>query len=506
MSSVRITLSQEVVDKDHGAPTSPLLPGGDPKTMFDAVSKAIVAAMQTGSPITSWNLEGSTLLGTLRVQYADGATGTFYGFVMDNPQAASGHARATGFTYSKPGQSDLDVSGALHFDYGINGSVPTLQMSAQGITVNEARLAGKLPGASPNLDPTFGNISLSMKGAFAVAPSGVVSGTLSHIAAVAEKFVRSVDFEGEFEASTMYAGQVRSIVYGPASAYRIVYEDGSLVDVSDTGIEIGTVLQLNTEALQGWRQADDFAVDLPGTLYGDVYVGTGEGDDVVSLEGGGGRLHVATWLGDDVITLLGGSHDVNGSVGLDTVKLAGNRADYTVKYLPPPPPQDPLYTPVGVFEVSDRVGATNSLSGVERLVFADANVALDIDGHGGQVYRLYEAALDRSPDLAGLGFWMHVLDHGLLSLHEIAATFMASTEYQELYGSSQSHLELVTRFYQNIHGRDPEPGGRDFWVGMLDRGVLDEVDVLVAISESAEHQAAMAGVIGTGFAYTPWQG
>lgn len=75
-----------------------------------------------------------------------------------------------------------------------------------------------------------------------------------------------------------------------------------------------------------------------------------------------------------------------------------------------------------------------------------------------------------------------------------------------MYGDSQSNLELVARFYQNILGRDPEPTGRDFWVRNLDTGVTGVADVMAAISESGENKDGLAAIVGNGFTYTPWTG
>jgi hypothetical protein len=508
MSTVRITLSQDVIDKDHSAPLVSLLPGGDPTTMFDSLAKAAVAALYNSSEIVSWSSSGSTLLSTILVQYADGSTGRYYGGWLPAPGGTGNSTILSGMSYvhSRPGQPEISVVGSLAYEIVVNGSTLTVKPAGQGFVVREVHLDSKLPSGDANLDPTFGNVSLSMKGDLTLRQDRVLSGTLTRIEATADKFVSSAFFEGRFDATNLFGAAGRAALWGTTNSYQVLYQDGSRIDVSKAAIPIESANVMNNLALGGSTGDDDIAVDLPDRLYEDVYVTVRAGNDAVSLKGGGGRLHSTNWSGDDVITLLGGSHEVYGGSNIDTVKLSGNRADYTVKYIPPPPPRDVLDNPSGWFEVTDKSGAVNKLAGIERLVFANADVAIDIDGHGGQAYRLYEAALDRSPDLVGLGFWISVLDRGALSLHDVAAFFMTSKEYQDLYGSSQTHLELVTRLYQNIHGREPDAGGRDFWVGLLDRGVLDEAGVLVAISESAEHKAAMTDLIGNGFAYTPWQG
>jgi uncharacterized lipoprotein NlpE involved in copper resistance len=54
-------------------------------------------------------------------------------------------------------------------------------------------------------------------------------------------------------------------------------------------------------------------------------------------------------------------------------------------------------------------------SNIKRLQFADRTVGLDITGNAGQIYRLYQAAFDRKPDLGGLGFQIAAIeDTGLV--------------------------------------------------------------------------------------------
>jgi len=159
------------------------------------------------------------------------------------------------------------------------------------------------------------------------------------------------------------------------------------------------------------------------------------------------------------------------------------------------------------FTVVDKTGAegTDTLSGVERLVFADGGVALDVDASslGGQAYRIYKAAFARTPDSGGVGFWMSALDKGM-SLVDIATGFIASDEYKTAYGTNLSNRALITKYYENILGRAPEQGGLDFWVGVLDNKQASVAQVLASISESGENITGTAALIANGFEFTPY--
>lgn len=185
-----------------------------------------------------------------------------------------------------------------------------------------------------------------------------------------------------------------------------------------------------------------------------------------------------------------GADVADGGAGLDKMVFGGKRADYSVKKT------DAGFT-VGSASVVD------TLSNIERLVFSDGGVALDIDGTGGQTYRIYQAAFARTPDLAGVGYWMSVMDGGT-SLKTVAEGFVASKEFKDLYGAAPTNLEIVTKFYQNVLQRPGEQAGIDWWTGLLNAGTLTVAEALVGFSESAENKDALIKIIADGFAYTPY--
>jgi hypothetical protein len=149
-------------------------------------------------------------------------------------------------------------------------------------------------------------------------------------------------------------------------------------------------------------------------------------------------------------------------------------------------------------------GATSfSLQGVSQVYFADAAVRFDSSGVGGQAYRVYQAAFNRTPDKPGLGFWIGAMEKGS-SLQAVADGFVHSQEFADVYGANPSNRDIINKFYQNVLHRPGEQGGVDFWTGVLDNKAATLVEVLVGFSESPENQAALIGVISNGIAYTPF--
>lgn len=190
---------------------------------------------------------------------------------------------------------------------------------------------------------------------------------------------------------------------------------------------------------------------------------------------------------------LGGNDAIDGGSGMDTAVYVGNRANFTIS------------ATTGGFTVTDKAGAegVDTLANVERIQFADATVALDISGAAGQAYRIYQAAFNRTPDAAGLGYWISVMDSGA-PLKEVANGFVGSGEFKALYGNNPANGDIVNKFYENVLHRAPDAGGYNFWLGILDRHDLSSAEVLAQFSESPENQAALATVIGNGIAYTPF--
>jgi len=137
------------------------------------------------------------------------------------------------------------------------------------------------------------------------------------------------------------------------------------------------------------------------------------------------------------------------------------------------------------------------VSNIERLQLADGTLALDIDGGAGQTYRLYKAAFDRTPDTSGLSHNVALKDQGL-TLKDLAGAFIASAEFQSLYGADPSTEEFITLLYNNVLDRGPDQAGFAGWSEILTSGQQDRADVLLGFSESLENQNAVAAQISDG--------
>ncbi len=196
--------------------------------------------------------------------------------------------------------------------------------------------------------------------------------------------------------------------------------------------------------------------------------------------------------GNDSFNGLAGNDVINGGTGMDTAIYAGKRADFNI-------------TAAGAnFTVQDKTGAegTDTVNQVERLQFADMSVALDINSTAGVAYRIYQAAFNRTPDLPGLGYWIGQMDKGQ-SLNQVAASFVISAEFKQLYGANISDNAFLTALYSNVLHRTPDQAGFDYWNGQVSKG-MTRADILASFSESTENQVQVVAKIQNGIDFIPF--
>ena len=113
-----------------------------------------------------------------------------------------------------------------------------------------------------------------------------------------------------------------------------------------------------------------------------------------------------------------------------------------------------------------------------------------------EVARLYDTTLGRLPDLAGLTSWTKALNSGT-NLQTVVNGFVSSTEFQAHYGAL-SNNDFVTQIYENALHRAPDTAGLYYWVGELNSNSMTRAQVVLGFSDSAEHIADTAPHIDSG--------
>lgn len=272
-----------------------------------------------------------------------------------------------------------------------------------------------------------------------------------------------------------YSGKYGVAVYGEnVELYRLGSPGTSIVHFA---YKPGIRDQINTDLLQSaTRWTENKYTDLDLAVFKDA------GYSVTKT--------LASYNGKDFVLGEFGVK-LTGTSAINTVYMPGKRSDFYIDLQGD-----------DITLVSKLTGGVQLFSDIERLSFDDVSMAFDIEGKGGQAYRLYQAAFDRKPDLPGLGYWVKELSNGML-LSSVSASFLLSNEFKAKYGDSPSDQAFLTALYENVLHRSPDQVGFDWWMNQMQSGFARE-SVLASFSESVENKAQVIGSIGDGFEYIPY--
>ena len=99
-----------------------------------------------------------------------------------------------------------------------------------------------------------------------------------------------------------------------------------------------------------------------------------------------------------------------------------------------------------------------------------------------QAYSLY---LKRTPDAAGLAFWVNQLQNAGLTDEILESSFLGSAEYIRDHGGSGAGW--VIGMYQDLLGRTPDAAGLSYWASQLAQGALP-AGVALGFAAGAERE------------------
>ena len=107
------------------------------------------------------------------------------------------------------------------------------------------------------------------------------------------------------------------------------------------------------------------------------------------------------------------------------------------------------------------------------------------------VASMYDVALNRLPEREGFEYWMGVLNAGLISPYDLSKLFGMSDEFNGRFANA-SQQDFVRSLYEHVLGREPDQGGFDYWVGHLTRGTLARSDMVASFGFSPEKQGYLS--------------
>ncbi|MDD2266038.1 DUF4214 domain-containing protein [Sulfuricurvum sp.] len=99
-----------------------------------------------------------------------------------------------------------------------------------------------------------------------------------------------------------------------------------------------------------------------------------------------------------------------------------------------------------------------------------------------QVAELYVATFNRAPDADGLDYWVNLSG---LTIEQIAQSFFDQPETQALYPAGNTDAEFVTSIYSNLFNRTPDAAGLAYWVNELANGNMTRSVMIEAMKDGA---------------------
>jgi hypothetical protein len=149
----------------------------------------------------------------------------------------------------------------------------------------------------------------------------------------------------------------------------------------------------------------------------------------------------------------------------------------------------------GALYVQDTVaGSVQVLTEATKIAFADGTAVFDPTGNAEDVTRLYLAALHRAPDINGLLAWANIVDSGTMPLDSVAASFAASAEFIQTYGSL-ADAAFIQQLYKNVLNRAGSDTEVQAWQNTLSAGAT-RGQVTLGFAESPEGRADTLQIAG----------
>ena len=182
--------------------------------------------------------------------------------------------------------------------------------------------------------------------------------------------------------------------------------------------------------------------------------------------------------GNDSFWGKGGDDLLDGGEGLDTTLYAGPMANF---FIEPVDVRGWSTSASRGWVLFDRFGdeGNDVLVAVERVAFADGRLALDLDGHAGDVVKMLGAVFGASavdnPAFVGIGL---SLADGGMSFQDLLAVAL---NFQ--LGANPSNDQLVDLLFTNLVGVAPTPAERAGITALLDDGAVTQLGLTQLAAE-----------------------
>ena len=192
---------------------------------------------------------------------------------------------------------------------------------------------------------------------------------------------------------------------------------------------------------------------------------------------------------DDIFQGLGGNDILDGGLGTDTAVYSGDQASYTLTLSPTETTiEDRRADGNGTDELSDMELLDFDSGAFEPFnlnIFGGPTTLSQEDFES--FIELYIAYFNRAPDAIGLNFWGTAFASGT-TLEEMATLFIDQEETLAAYPPGTSNTVFAETVFDNVLGRTPDQAGLDFWVGSLDSGDVTRDQFILEVLRGAKSE------------------
>jgi hypothetical protein len=210
------------------------------------------------------------------------------------------------------------------------------------------------------------------------------------------------------------------------------------------------------------------------------------------IASGGGNDQILAGAANNVITAGTGNDFIDGGDGTDLVVIDGTFSDSTVSY-------DELLNEWIV--VSNRDG-TDTLNAVERVIFSDKSVAIDIDGTAGSAAKMLGALWGKesvqNPNYVGIV--LDFLDSGF------AYEDLLDLALGALFGENKTNDAVAELVYLNLIGEAPTEAMTKELASFMDSGAYTQAGFtrVVADLQINATNIDLVGLSNTGLQYVEY--
>jgi V8-like Glu-specific endopeptidase len=195
---------------------------------------------------------------------------------------------------------------------------------------------------------------------------------------------------------------------------------------------------------------------------------------------------------NDVMTGNALDNTFSGGLGRDTVVFAGARSSYAISV---------GSTATTVRDLAPGRDGMDTLTGVERLRFADGAVAFDLNGNAGVAAKILGAVFGKQAvaNKAYAGIGLNLLDNGMLYLDVMKVALNAHL------GLTPTNETVVTTLYTNVVGFAPSAEVLAYYTGLLQSGQYTHATLGMLAAETTDNAIGinLTGLAATGLDYTP---